>query len=50
MRAEELWLVGASPWFAAIWISNDWPTWIAVAVCVMCLTMTIAIYRKRKAR
>lgn len=48
MRAEELWLVGASPWFAVLWLNADGPQWIAVAVAAMCLAMSINIYRKRK--
>lgn len=50
MRAEELSLVGASPWFAAIWLANQWPVWIAVAVTAACVAFAINIYRKRRDR
>ena len=50
MRAEELWLVGASPWFAAIWLRNEWPTWIAVGVVSICVALAVQIYLKRRGR
>ena len=48
MRAEEMWLVGASPWFAVLWLADQGPTWIAASVAAMCVAMSINIYRKRK--
>jgi hypothetical protein len=50
MRAEELWLVGASPWFAAIWLHNDWPVWVAVGVVSICVSLSVSIALKRRKR
>lgn len=48
MRAEELWLVGASPWFAALWLADGGPTWVAVGVVSMCVALSVHIYLKRR--
>lgn len=50
MRAEELWLVGASPWLMGLWLNADGPQWLAVAVAAACVAMSVNIYRKRRGR
>ena len=47
MRAEELWLVAANIWFAAIWLSVKAPLWIPVSVASICVALAVSIYVQR---
>ena len=48
MRAEELWLVAANIWFAAIFLKTSAPLWIAVGVACVCVALSLQIYIQRK--
>lgn len=47
MRAEELWLLAASIWLAAILILTAGPLWVAIAAAGLCVGMSFNIHRKR---